>query len=196
MKKARNVSEYFESGEPISFKDFMSLESHAKASATWYATTFSRNSGQVRKKLITKGYPIGPVKYISNGVLLEYDFVERTIEYLLEISVLDDYGYALAAAKREFSNGRGSSRVRAKLISNYVEPELADRVMNELLERDEQDAALSKAFDRAIKSYSYRNEQDAYKRKQKLVSGLMTRGFSYGDILEKYDEWVESLDED
>lgn len=192
MKKARVVT--IPEDRPLTPEEYEDLRTHAVNSSVWYATTYNRSEQQLREKLYAKGYPKEPIPAVDIlGEVREVDLVEEVLDHLRQDAyVIDDTRLARHAIERAFASGEGPSKVRMSLLRRGIDRETIDELLDELGESDAKDAALEKAAERVLASSAYRRIEEPWKRKQKLVTVLTSKGFGFGDI----NDWWEGYSQE
>lgn len=180
VKKARQVE--IDPFKTLEYNTYDDLLNHAYNSSMWYATTYVRCSGQVRKKLLDKGYPDSLIKVKGNdGKFFEVNFIDKAVNRLIDFGVIDDEAYARAFVESKLNKGIGLSKIRFELALKGVNEGIIEDTCDEI-ESTSVDNALLKTAERITRSSSFKRLDSSFKRKQKLVSGLMGKGFSYPDI--------------
>lgn len=185
MKVKKKVE--FPEERPLPFKEFRKYKTKATNYAVWYATTYTRNSQQVRDILVEKGYPKEPISYIDyDDTILEFDFCEHIIAYLEEMSILDDDHYAQAFVDRSLRQGQSVNKIKQSMIAKKFDRDVIETVL-EGIESEELEEALDKSLSHVLSLSAVYNIEEPYKRRQKVVQKLMSKGFSYHDIVDRYD---------
>lgn len=186
MKKARVI--VFPDDRPLTTKEFNDYKNHALNSSLWYASTYSRNSGQVQEKLTSKGYPEGLVKYINNsGEIQEYDFIATTIQKLIEADVVNDERYATSFIESKLRQGWGLSKIKFELVNKKLDSKFVDEILEKNNYDNEVVDGIHKVIQRTIKTSSY-SKLEPTKQRIKLTQVLMSKGYSYVDIKNVLDE--------
>lgn len=187
MKKARTVD--IDTTSPIPYGEAVLLLDHAFNSGVWYATNTGKSSGQIRKKLLDKGYPNHPIQTITvSGEISTIDFIEETLSHLQESGILDDFTKARSFAKLKIASGVSLQRVSLLLrVKLFPEP-IIEKVVQEFQEDDSIHEGLVRAAERIVNTSSFQ-KLDSFKQRQKLIRGLMSKGSSYGDIADIVDEY-------
>lgn len=189
MKKARQVE--IPTDRPLTAHEVEELLQHAYNSSVWQITNYSRTSPQLREKLYAKGYPKETITFASHeGTLHTVNLVEETLQKLTEGELVDDSRFAKEFIRAKQNAGLGINRIRLLLLQKQLPIEL----INKLLEEKDVTAnneALEKAFTRYVSSSTFRNTSDEYKKRNKLIQHLLSKGFSYDDISEKVTEYFD-----
>lgn len=114
--------------------------------------------------------------------------VERTVERLAELGLLDDldYGRRLAA---DLLNLRGYSlgRVRQELYRRRLDKETVDRVMEEIGDLDQIGPIV------ALARKKYLQKLGENRGKEKVAAALLRRGYQYDEIRDALAQVLEEL---
>jgi len=141
-----------------------------RQSAIKYLTNRLHSSNELRIKLLKKKY--------------DGDIVAEVIDELKAKGFLNDREFALCYANENIKNKLwGRNKVKAGLIQKSIKGDIIDSVLQELFnEDDETDNALQLANKklRILEKRGY----DSVKTKQKLISFLLSRGYSY-DLIKR-----------
>ena len=190
MKQARQV--IIPTDRPLTWDEVSDLRAHAKASSLWYATSYSRNSSQITEKLLKKGFLLETVTaFDKEGKKFTVDLIGEVLEYLKDLSVVDDKHYAESFVASKMRAGLGINRIRRELMLKGISSALIDEVMVEI-EGSELNDAFEITLRRLMNASSFtRLSSEPAKQRQKLIQGLLAKGFSYSDISDKlsYIEW-------
>lgn len=181
MKKAREI--VIPDDRPLTYKEFVDFRDHAYNSASWYATEYSRTEHQITEKLLKKGYVKGDVNYIDeNGVEQSFDIIEWVLQKLRDYYMVDDEALARRFVQRELSSGKGAQWIRTKLTARGISHELVTELLDELKEDDVTADAVARTAEKFMNTSVYRKQPDDFKKRQRLVQHLLSRGFSFDDI--------------
>lgn len=141
-----------------------------RQSAIKYLTNRLHSSNELRIKLLKKKY--------------DSDIVAEVIEELKAKGFLNDREFALCYATENIKNKLwGRNKVKAGLIQKSIKGDIIESVLQELFnEEDETDNAVQLANKklRILEKRGY----DSVKTKQKLISFLLSRGYSY-DLIKR-----------
>lgn len=174
---------------PLTLEEFIDLRDHAYNSAFWNVTHYARTEKQVVDKLLSKGYVEDEVAYLNeDGERRSQDIIEWVLEELKEREFLGDEDYMERFISSKLSQGWGMSRIRMEALRKGVDRDVIDAIVEQLDFSEEEDDALGRELERALRSSAVQRDGDPYKRSQKVVQSLMRKGFSYGDIREKMEE--------
>lgn len=178
MKKAK-VVEVPEGVVP--FKEFEQLKQHALNSLMWYCTNYSKTEGELREKLLAKGYPEGPVQVVDyTGETKEWDFVEEALTVVRTAGMVDDQHYARSFVERKLAQGYGLNRVKRELYSKKLPQEVMEEVLEEFQDEDPREK-IEELVEKLLNTSTYRKLEEP-KRRTKLTQALVTKGFSFHDI--------------
>lgn len=181
MKKAREI--IIPEDRPLTYEEFEDYKSHAMNSTLWYATQYTRSEKQLVDKLLKKGYQLEPVTYLDRkGELQAFDIIGDVMERLKEGYVLNDEAYARALISRYSDSKRGAGYIKQKLREKGIEAELAANLLEDLKDEDQVVDAIEALAQRYMNSSPYRRVEDPYKRRQKLTTHIISRGYSFDDI--------------
>lgn len=190
MKKAREV--VIPEDRPLTWEEFVDFRDHAYNSSSWYATEYVRTEKQIADKLLRKGYVLGDVPYIdSEGVEQEFDIVAWVIQRLKDYLLLDDDALARRFVIRELENGKGARWITAKLSTKGIDREKVQELIEELKTDDITAEAVDRVATRYMQTSMYRKQPDEFKKRQKLTTHIVSRGFSFDDIA----QWENSKEE-
>lgn len=120
------------------------------------------------------------------------DDIEEEVIRLRRTGLVSDLEVARMAARSQLVSGHGVRAVRAHLKRREVDPEACERALAELAPEEEQ-AALAKALERALRRYE---TADPSLRRQKVVRYLLGRGFGLAAALRATEFLGGELDEE
>ena len=181
MKKARQIE--IPSDRPLTFEEFEDYKNHAVNSSLWYASEYTRSEKQITEKLLNKGYIRDDVEYVDEeGETQFFNIIDHVIAHLKEGLVLDDEAYARSLINRYSMGRRGKSYIKTKLYEKGIDSDLAERLMEELRDEEQVLEDIDALAERFMNGSSYRREENPYKRRQKLTSHLVSRGYGFDDI--------------
>ncbi len=181
MKKAREI--VIPEDRPLTSEEFNDFKAHALKSSMWYASEYVRSERQIKDKLIAKGYVEGEVDYVDKaGESHSFDILEYVLQELRDGLVINDDAYARGLIRRYSGSRRGSRYISQKLREKGVDPEVASALLEELKDEDEVVEAIDSLVERYIYSSAYTRVEGDFKKRQKLVSHLISRGYSFDDI--------------
>lgn len=185
MRQAKTVE--IPEDRTITEEEYRKLSSHAYKSSVWYITTYNKNSYQTREKLLKKGYIKDSVIVLKNdSTQYEVNIIDEIIEKLFDYYILDDDAYVDSFIRNSLSRGIGLSSIRVKLLNNGIPQDMIERFFVDYENDTRVDEALDKSAYKIINSSSFR-KLDFFKRKEKIVRSLVSKGFALSDIF----EWVE-----
>lgn len=143
----------------------------AKSRALWLVSMRDYS----RKELFNKLKP-----------LFSADAIERALDELVEAGVVDDMRFAVLYAE-ELSEIRGLSRmnIRQKLIAKGISREIISEIIDGL-DYDETQAIVE------LISTKYNNFENGDKEKNRMISALIRKGYSFDDIRCAIDEYIEN----
>lgn len=181
MKKAREI--VIPDDRPLTYKEFVDFRDHAYNSASWYATEYARTEHQIIEKLLKKGYVEGEVSYLDeDGNEQTFDIIEWVLCKLRDYYMVDDEALARRFVERELGNGKGAQWIRTKLAAKGIPHEAITELLDELKLDDATVEAVAKTAERFMNTSVYRKQPDSFKKRQRLVQHLLSRGFSFDDI--------------
>lgn len=136
-----------------------------------------KSQKEIRDKLILKGY--------------DKDIVEKTIDFLMEYSFINDESYTKMYVKDKIKN-QGHNKIKYNLIKKGINE---DVIKAELSFVDE-DSEREVAYSLAQKKYNIlsKREDDKYKLSQKLYRFLISKGYGY-DIVSEVVKKVINLED-
>lgn len=180
MKTARQV--VIPADRPLTFKEFEDLKNHAMASSMWYASTYVRNTEQVKEKLYKKGYWEDDINATDEkGKNFSYNIVDTTVDKLVELQIIDNVAYAESVVRTRLRQGSGINKIRMDLSFKKVPSDIIEEVLSGIEENDS-NAALEKALSKILSSSGYKKLDDPRKKQQKITQALLGKGFSFDDV--------------
>lgn len=180
MKKARSIT--IPANRPLTYEEFVDFNEHAIKSSSWYASEYIRTKKQITDKLLAKGYIMEDVVYVGpSGEEISYNIIDGVLQHLSEYYLINDDEIAKSIVSRYSTAGRGRNFVRAKLIEKGIDPNVADSLLEDI-DKDDVLANVRYAAERYMGTSSYTQEENDFKRSQKLTKYLISRGFSFDDI--------------
>lgn len=178
MKKARTVE--VEEGQTLSTKDFDKLHSHARNSAIWYATNYSKTTKEIREKLYRKGYPKGTVFVEDNeGNKREVNMVEEAITHLVDSLYVDDALYAERFAESKRNRGFGASRVKSELFFKGIPEDVIEDVLERIYE--DSDDELYEFLEKQVVR-ERKNAKDLWALRRKVTTRAVGKGWGFEEI--------------
>jgi len=101
----------------------------------------------------------------------------KIIEYLEELSYIDDQDYAERYAKDAHNLKKiGVMRIKRELVGKGIDIEIINNLFDEL------DLDFEKSLASIIDIKSQRSDLTDYKEKRRLIAHLMRRGYTYSEI--------------
>lgn len=191
MKKALKVE--IPDDRALTSEEYEKLKSHAYNSATWYATNYSKTSGQIKQKLYDKGYPRDELEVEDrNKEKFWVNIVDETVERLIELSFINDESYVNSAFSSGLRSGKSVSSIKTKLFQAGISQEMMDDALYEVekLDEDFENDALDKTASKLLLSRAY-TKLEYWDRKNKLVKTLLTKRFPLPSVLEWVEEHME-----
>lgn len=136
------------------------------------------------------------IKYLKNIKTKKdvYDYLIRkgftdeetseVCDYIEEVGLVDDYLYVKFFVEDSF---RIKNKGARKIVYELKQRGIDDDKINEAIEEasDMQYDALKEAYERKLEAT--KSETDEYKRKNKIIRFLISRGFDYSDIKDIVD---------
>lgn len=110
----------------------------------------------------------------------------QAVEWMAELSLLDDRETARQIVMRGVSRGYGKARIRQMLYEKRIPKELWDEALEDMEEPDE---AICAYLARHLPAYPDKKE------KQKVINALLRRGHSWQDVRRCMDRLGQELDE-
>lgn len=191
MKKARVIE--IPDDLTITGKQYQEYTEHAYKSASWYVAAYNKNSFEIREKLLNKGYIDDQVTVKhDNGETTYHNLIEETFKKLSENHMLDDMEYVKEFIQNGINNGRSLNALKTKLRNKKIPYQMIeDALQDDSLDLDEE-YGLNKQASIIVRSGSFQR-LDEFKKKQKLVRSLATKGFDMGEVYswinENEEEW-------
>ena len=177
----------------ITDKEYQDYFDHAKKSGTFYAIKFGKSTGEIREKLIGKGYVDEPVEVIhADESVVKVHLIQDTIDYLVENHLVDDEMIAEHIVSSKRSSGRGNLDILRRLKRKKIPEHIIEQVMEEYEDEDDElndNSPIVKSGYQYQRRSSFRKEQDPFKKKQKLYLFLQGRGFGGSEIRTYMEEY-------
>lgn len=189
LKKPRMVS--IPENRVITPEDYADISEHARKSAFYYASERGKTSGEIRQKLLDKGYVDGYV-YVAADMSSDegraaYDIITDTIEMLDDALMIHDEQIAEDTVRGMLDRGKGSREIREKLHRRLLASDIIESSVASIDDEDEMQS-LRDIAQRYMERSTYQKTEDAFSRRQKLSAFLARRGFSYEQINRFTDE--------
>lgn len=190
MKKARTIA--IPDDRVINQKQYQEYSDHAYKSASWYITAYSKNSFEIKEKLLQKGYLDEEITVKHNtGETTHHNMIDETFKKLSDNYMLDDMEYIKEFIQTGINNGRSLNNLKTKLRNKKIPYQMIeDALQDDSLDLDEE-YGLDKQASIIVRSGSFQRLDD-FKKKQKLVRSLVTKGFDMGDVY----SWIDSNEEE
>ncbi len=152
------------------------IQKEAKEQSLRFLSYRMRSEKEVRDKLKSKGFA--------------KDIIEKVIEDLKRVSLLDDYEFASAWIRDRLSNNpRGKALLKQELYKKGIKQEIIEKTLKEYLADEARELGLAKKLlDKRIKRYENLEPNVA---KRRMSDFLLRRGFSY-DIVKQAIKIEES----
>lgn len=193
MKKARTVT--IPDDRRVDFKTYTKLNDHAYKSALYYATTYNKNTYQIREKLYDKGYVQDEVIVVyKDGHEERYNIVDETIDKLVAQYISDDYQYTVDFLNNGISSGKSVQSLKTKLVMNKIPPDMISEAIESGDVETDDSYGLDKQAHKIVNSSSF-DKLDRFKRQQKLLRSLSSKGFSIPEIYEWMNDHSDDIDE-
>lgn len=203
-KKPKTV----EIGEEITEKEYQRFLKYGINSSIWYVTTYGRTTHETKDRLLKKGYPNHEtaVKFVNKdkitGVVeteIKNIFIlEEVIENLEKNMILNDRGLVEAALFSSFSNNHAMSKIIRKLSTRGIDREMIDEEVEKLTEIYDEEEQREAEYDgvdrlasRMVESYTFVKITDPWKKKNKLMTSLVRKGYGF-DLVQ---EWINENSE-
>lgn len=167
---------------------FYDLFEHAKKSGMYYCSNFSKTSGQIRKKLYEKGYPVDNIVFQGE----EFNIVDEVIKYLEELLLIDDESYAESYAKTKMARGHGETKARAAMLDKGLPKSIVEKALEKVY-GDSLDE-LKDLIEKQI-AIVQRNETDFYKIRSKVFKRVVSRGWGFQEASEIIDELLKDFED-
>lgn len=179
----------------ITDKDYSDYLEHAKKSGTFYAIKFVKSTGEIREKLMQKGYVDEPVTVVkTDDSVKEVNIIQDTLDYLVENHLVDDEMIAEHIVSSKRNSGRGNFDILRRLHRKKLPEHVIEEVMAEYDDEHEElndNSPIVKSGNQYQRRSSFRKEQDPFKKKQKIYQFLQGRGFSGEEIRTYMEEYYD-----
>lgn len=179
----------------ITDKEYQDYFDHAKKSGTFYAIKFIKSTGEIREKLIGKGYVDEPVEVVSDDeTVKEINIIQETLDYLVENHLVDDEMIAEHIVSSKRNSGRGNFDILRRLHRKKLPEHIIEQVMEEYEDEDDElndNSPIVKSGHQYQRRSSFRKEEDPFKKKQKLYLFLQGRGFDGSEIRTYMEEYYD-----
>src|SRR5699024_10842958 len=127
-RKKPRIIEIPESLE-VTQEEFEDYLLHAKRSALHYALNSGKTSGQIKEKLIDKGYIDEPVKIIAEDSISERNIIQEVLEYLSTSCLVNDVEIAEYITHTQKRAGKGNREIRRKLLDKKISEDIIQETL-------------------------------------------------------------------
>lgn len=160
-----SVDMYFSEDEILEMKYFSDIE-RAKSRAINYISGKLKTKYEVRLKLKENGFA--------------EDVIDEVLDILEKEEYLNDKVYCeIFIEDKKKLNGYGKNKIKSLLIQKGISKNIFEDFLNEF----EYDEEFDNAFKMGIKKLELlSNEEDNFKKKQKIINYLTYRGFGFDVI--------------
>lgn len=193
MKKAKIIEIPLD--RPLTYDEYEKLSKHAINSAIWNVTHYSRNTFQIRDKLKNKGYTTENIAFINkDGNQEDTNIIDNTISHLINNNIIDDERLAEDYVYNSAMAGKSISSIRTKMMQRMFPMDIIDNSIDKFLEEysDTDSEALIRAAEKIVRVNSFK-KLDEYKKKNKLIRMLVSKGFSFNEVLDWISEHPEEM---
>ena len=154
----------FTLNEVLEMKYFSDIE-RAKLKAIKFVLGKFKTKMEVRKKLNKE---------------FDNDIIDEVLNFLEKNSYVDDRNYAIYFIEdKQKLNGYGKNKIKSLLIQKGISKQIIDEFIFD------EDNEFENALKMGIKKLNLlKNEENRFKKKQKIINYLAYRGFSF-DIIQK-----------
>ena len=160
-----SVDMYFSEDEILEMKYFSDIE-RAKSRAINYISGKLKTKYEVRLKLKENGF--------------EEDVIDEVLDILEKEEYLNDKVYCeIFIEDKKKLNGYGKNKIKSLLIQKGISKNIFEDFLNEFEYDEEFDNALKMGI-KKLELLS--NEEDNFKKKQKIINYLTYRGFGFDVI--------------
>lgn len=202
MKKARIVE--IPEDRPLTEDEYEKLSKHAFNSSVWTLGRSRKSEREIRDKLQQKGYVAHDVLVKKEDVSLDdarpatysVNIIDDLIEQLKSLQYIDDEYTAQMIAESELRRGKGPVAIKMKLQQKGFTQDIINETLEEHTVEDDVAEAIQRAADAYTRKSVYRKEANSFMKKQKLMKHLATRGFSFPDINQYFDDVYDYLEVD
>lgn len=105
---------------------------------------------------------------------------DAIVSKLIEYGFIDEHRYAAAYAEDKLKyNGWGARKVRMMLRSKGIDDDIVEEAIDQSATIEGQQELLLRLL--SDKARSLKNEENPYKKEQKLIRFALSRGFDYDD---------------
>lgn len=185
--KARVVE--FPSGV-LDQETYDALLEHAKSSLLYYGSHYNYTEGQLREKLVRKGYPEGTcrVDWDGTGEVVEENIIDLAVEKCYQMNLVpDEKAVAVRIARTMSESGRSPKLIMNKLVSRRFNNEALQAARDYLdssgASRDSVRVAVQRCYRSLVASGA-----DAATAREKTIRRMFSRGFDYGDVVDAVDD--------
>lgn len=154
-------------------------------------TVIDKNIDYVYNLLQRRPYSISEVRtYLARRRGLDQQQIEMVIDKLVNRKALDDKSFTRWFVAVRFRRGNhGGSKIKSELLGKGINTKLATEVIKEYLQVEEnQNQHMNDLVEYAKKLQVRISEEDPYKKKFKLKQRLLSRGYSYSEIVEAFKQ--------
>lgn len=164
--------------------DFLILQNkkyHIRQKAISYLTRRIHSKRELEIKLRQKKY--------------EIDLINEVLNDLVEKRIVDDENFALHFADEKINRKKwGIMKVKSELIKKGISSELINSTLKSYSSNESQNETAASHAEKKLKILAKR-ETDPKKIKQKLLSYLVSRGFSYDTAFEVVQSLLADSDD-
>lgn len=189
MRSAKKVS--IPDNRRLSYDDYCRLRKHAFNSALFYITTYNKNSFEVHKKLLDKGFIEDDVIVVdANHYEKSMNIIQDVFQDLKESLLIDDEAFVKDYIDQNLSNGKSIQYIKMRLLSKYVPTSMVNEIIEEYSDdfNNNEDIALDIEGSKILKKHNISSIDDDNKRKQKFLQAMVRKGFNFQKSLEWYND--------
>lgn len=185
--KARVVE--FPSGV-LDQETYDALLEHAKSSLLYYGSHYNYTEGQLREKLVRKGYPEGTcrVDWDGTGEVVEENIIDLAVEKCYQMNLVpDEKAVAVRIARTMSDSGRSPKLIMNKLVSRRFNDEALQAARDYLDSSGASKDSVKVAVQRCYRSLMT-SGVDAATARDKTIRRMFSRGFDYADVVDAVDD--------
>ncbi len=171
-------------------------KSNLEATGLWYVERYGGTSKALRRALWRKVDRVGEHHPTDRSQAAQW--IDQIVERFQHGKLVDDEAWAQSKAKRLFARGKPPWKIQGELTQKGIDPELAKRVVEALVETREMDPVVESAatYARRRRLGPYRPEHQRADRRDRDLGAMSRAGFNWAISTQIIDiEDLETLAE-
>ncbi len=155
-------------------------QANLQATGLWYVERYGGTSKALRRALWRKVDRVG--KHHPTDRQQAAQWIDAIVAELQRGKLVDDEAWARSKARSLFARGKPPWKIRGELRQKGIEADLAQRVVDELVQTREVDPQLEAAatYARRRRLGPYRPEHKREERRERDMGAMARAGFGWG----------------